>query len=95
MSPKPGRSKATTRDPIMSARGFKTLLHENKDAPNPCRSIAGTLVDAFLISRVLTLSEVVDSLSAGKTHSQKLKYVTQWTSPLDHQSATRMCEQEM
>lgn len=95
MSPKAGRSKATTGDPIILARGFKTLLHENKDAPNPCRSIAGILVDAFLFSRVLTLSEVVDSLSAGETHSQKLKYVTQWTSPLVCQSAARMCEQEI
>lgn len=63
--PKAGRSNATALEPRMAAKGFSTFCQENKDAPNPCRSTAGTPT-FFAAIAPFSVSELVsaDSSSA-------------------------------
>lgn len=41
VNPKAGLSKARTLEAVISARSFRTRLHEKTEAPKPCKSMIG------------------------------------------------------
>jgi hypothetical protein len=73
--PNAGLSNASVLEPITDASGFSTLSHENKDAPKPCKRIAGSLfaeIPNFLCSSE-SLADASDSAENVKVPNRQLE----------------------
>jgi hypothetical protein len=73
--PNAGLSNASVLEPITDASGFSTLSHENKDAPKPCKRIAGSLfaeIPNFLCSSE-SLADASDSAENVKVPNETVR----------------------